>query len=179
MPQELTTTTPIGLACVRASADSEGAANLSLSLFDFEPRLAPGMSVESSQAVVLAVSPKTDIENLLFEIEIGNDEFDGQPESGENLDAYSWTNDEWIILCGTEDAEAVKLRVGNRIRFKSGQYPIQCEANKVSIFVPLLLAGPTVHFHFALAWNRYPEPKELSCWFAVDIPNRMLVTGAS
>jgi hypothetical protein len=91
----------------------------------------------------------------------------GTPETGECLDAQSWESEDTIVLSGTEDFETLEKRLPDTGLNLTTWPPFPDDG--LHIVLPLLQANQKVSLHYIVASNALPEPKECSCWFAVDI----------
>jgi hypothetical protein len=136
--------------------------------------LPKGMSVLSSQAVLLRLHTEDAIEQLAFKCTLQN-EFAGSPCTGEGLEAQEWEANGYVVTVGTEDA----LFLGRRNLFLGlGEEDSIAEylPNSVAISLSKIPSHSALSLHFVVAENLSPEPVECSTWFAVDVAHEKLLS---
>ena len=95
--------------------------------------------------------------------------------SGENLDSYEITNDEWKMHIGTEDGEILNSRAENddwfpiRLLNTKNHWQEITELNKSSILtnVPELKIGEKIHLQYLSAYDKQ-NTETINTWIAVD-----------
>jgi hypothetical protein len=133
----------------------------------FQPRLPPGMSVLACYGVVLQVGAPNTVGDMKFKAILNpNSRIDSGAATGEGLEAQHWSNQNCVMIVGTEDLEYLKARLHHSIVFADD--PFAYSADSLSIHIAKIPAGESVSLHFVVAWNELPEALESSCWFAVD-----------
>lgn len=161
--------TPLGDLEFSAEAHIEPTLTLSLNSVEFEPSLPDGMSIAACYAVVLHINTPREAVEIQFKAQLHSTiPLKHGAETGEGLDAQAWYNKQFVLLVGTEDAEALTARLQQRITFNSDEYPFTYSENFLSVQVTCLPSANPLSLHFVAAWNELPEPQDCSCWFAVD-----------
>ena len=169
---ELPTTTPLGTLLFSASIQS-GEASLDLKLCKPATYLPPGMSVDQLEACVLQSTTTTRISELIYECYWESPFAKGSAESGECLDAQSWRDEKSIVMIGTEDFDTLRQRLPMCVLSEKDWPPFP--DNGLRIKIPVIEAHQSLSLHFVVASNPLPEPKECSCWFAVDIDHTKIL----
>ena len=177
MPTEnVTIDTTIGSFIISISSDKD----LESCQFEIlEPKLSlpPGMSVQKCRAILLRAKTRSAVENVIWKCEfLGKSS--GSPCSGEGLDAQEWEDDSHLVVVGTEDEDFLV----NRLSYLEKD-PLCAEVNyglkQIEVLLPRIRARYSFSLHFMIAENPSPEPKDCSCWFAVDTPHAELMEQAA
>ena len=137
-----------------------------------------GETIEDSKCWVWRIEKVKEIsENLEIKVSITdfleNSEFDFA--SGENLDAFEITNNEWKLHIGTEDGEILNYRAENndwfpiRLLNTKNHWQEITELNKSSILtnVPELKIGEKIHLQYLTAFDKQ-NTETINTWVAVD-----------
>ncbi|MGJ8551297.1 hypothetical protein [Winogradskyella wichelsiae] len=137
-----------------------------------------GETIEDSKCWIWRIEKVKEIsENLELKVSITdfpkNSEFDFA--SGENLDAFEITNDEWKLHIGTEDGEILNYRAENndwfpaRLLNTKNHWQEITELNKSSIQtnVPELKIGEKIHLQYLTAFDKQ-NTETINTWVAVD-----------
>ena len=145
---------------------------VSLDLKTFERRLSlpPEMSVQRCRAVMLRVSTRVDVATLTWSCESPRG-VAGGPNTGQYLDAQAWEANGRLVMVGTEDEEALALRLGFLQLNPDMATVAHYSPHKLEMRIARIPAATTFGLHFILAENPSPEPVEMSAWFAVNIPH--------
>lgn len=99
---------------------------------------------------------------------------EGSVCTGQALAAWEWELDERLAIVGTEERDYLGDRLGlGEITFKNN--PVKKYPNKIVIELDKVEINKAISMHFVVAENPYPEEKECSCWFAIDIPHQQLL----
>ena len=160
-------TTPLGdieiLAVVQGAPLTEGW----LQTAPIRPALPPGMSVDACHAVVLSVRSDEAALNVEFIARrTGAVAATSDVEAGEGLEARTWWADTHVLTIGTEDEDALRLRLDGRVPMPRD--PVEHLDDGIVVRLAGLPAGETLALHFIVAWNALPESHESACWYAVD-----------
>ena len=75
---------------------------------------------------------------------------------------------------GTQDAAALADRLP-MCGFSSRDHPV-ATADGIEIVVPVVKVGTTVTLHLIVSENDFPEPVELSTWYAIDLEHNAVAT---
>ena len=160
-------TTPLGVLEFIGEADVESATQLSLSAATFIPSLPDGMVVAACYGVFFQVCPSNAEINVHFKAQLHSTrEVEYGAETGEGLEAQAWRGERYVVLVGTEDAEFLQARLRECAVVSNDSFAYSARSISVSLTVGRG-TGPS-SLHFVVAWNELPEPKEGSCWYAVD-----------
>lgn len=176
MGQSRTLDTPLGQIHFSARAEpcSGGGCEIELRVLEPEPHLPPGMSVSRVRVVLLLASSPTGFERLEYRCRFVT-EIEGGPESGEDLDAQSFEGEHDLVVVGTEDGEALQVRMpwlecqGDPLAF------VQYRKDGFIVSLTQIPAGVTIGLHYVVAENSNPEPVESSAWFAVDMRHEQIL----
>lgn len=154
-----------------------------------------GTTVEHAEAVLFTVSASASVMSLELgcrwltapPLEFG-------PETGEALEAQSWSDERFLVMVGTEDAEVLtgwdapnqsgrdrvapdplagRLPRGIALRAEPRAYSYA--ADRLSLTFSSIPADAGFSLHFIVAWNPLPEVVPGSCWLAVDARHRDVV----
>lgn len=166
--------TPLGRLKFYVDFVGGHASDLKIFQGELEPVLPQGMSVAACFAVLLQLKVTEEIVDFVFHCDWEALKANGFANPGEGLDAWEWEQSGHVVAVGTEDSDWLCARL-SVAPFSIAEYPIKMERNKVAVKVPKLLAGTLYAFHFVVAWNPIPEPQDCSCWFAVDVPHKVVV----
>lgn len=163
--------TPIGI--VTFSSNTDVSSNISVK--EHVPNLPKGMHTEFCCAALLTVDSHDLVANIQFEVILAEScKLDG-PESGEALEAYSWTCENHVVYVGTEDVEVLVRRIGPSTGFDENSAVATAVGNRMTATIPGPVGGWVISLHLVLAVNPNPEPTPDSCWFAVDVPHKKLM----
>ncbi|GAB5564259.1 MAG: hypothetical protein Wins2KO_13220 [Winogradskyella sp.] len=137
-----------------------------------------GETITDSKCWIWRIKKVKDItENLKIKVLISdypkNAEFDFA--TGENLDAFEITNDEWKLHIGTEDGEILNYGAENEDWFPTRLLNTKnhcqeiTELNKSSIKtnVPELKIGEKIHLQYLTAFDKQ-NVETINTWVAVD-----------
>lgn len=173
--KELQLDTSLGHLTIQAQveADHTKPEALSLKSVELEPTLPAGMSVERCRAILVHITGVDGPFRIEFIARLGS-EANGQPCTGECLEAIEWSDGRSLIIIGTEDAAALCARVPGLET---------CPEQEIASYGPqsiqIRIAGEqgfdALMFHFIIAENPVPEPMPDSAWFAVDTPHKTVV----
>ena len=167
--------TPLGQLKFYTDLAGGKTVNLKLAQVKIEPTLPAGYSVSACVAVFLEFSVTENVTGFQFHCDWENFDGKGYGNTGEGLDAWEWEHNGHLVMVGTEDADRLNARIPLvPLQLIPSEYPITMEANKMSIRLEKLPEGKSYSLHFIVAWNPYPEPKDCSCWYAVDVPHKMI-----
>lgn len=181
MDRSLLVSTPLGDLRFGAQVDgAQTASRLVLTTVPITPALPLGMAVDGCVGVVLASSAAVP-HGLRFDCAwSGDPPTPMSPATGEGLDAQEWSNSEHVVLIGTEDAETLRVRLGPKLVFGESPDPYFVEYRDTGLRIKIdeVPARAVLTLHFVVAWNRLPEPKDCSCWYAVDVRHETLLSSA-
>ena len=137
-----------------------------------------GETITNSKCWIWRIEKVKDItENLKIKVLISdypkNAEFNSA--TGENLDAFGITSDEWKLHIGTEDGFRLNLRAENddwfpiRLLNTKNHWQEITELNKSSIQtkVPELKNGEKIHLQYLTAYDKQ-NTETINTWVAVD-----------
>jgi hypothetical protein len=133
------------------------------------PKLPEGMSVDIVAAYRINFCVGFPVRDFYFNFTFSACMKDRDSNSGQNLDAQSWSIGNGRLMAGTEDGDALNLRMP-WIETEGENYPIEYLGNGLRLVMPYAAPKNTVGFHFILAYNRV----DVGCgseWFAVDVPH--------
>lgn len=179
MTDSLLVSTPLGDLRFRAQVEgSNPAARLVLTTVPITPALPSGMAVDGCVGVVLT-SNATALHGLTFECAwTGASPTPMSPATGQWLDAQEWSNEKHVVMIGTEDAERLRPRLGPNVVF--GEFPdpyfVEYKDSGLVIRIDEVPLTAALSLHYVVAWNRLPEPKDCSCWYAVDVGHETLLS---
>ncbi|HAW27071.1 MAG TPA: hypothetical protein DCY03_02965 [Planctomycetaceae bacterium] len=171
--QYLTIDTPLGEINFFVFGVTQ-AVSIHLDSIPLSPVLPPEMSVSGCIGILLRIHCQEPVDNLIFECRLLEHKFtDHSIDCGEHLYAHSWENDHTILMIGTEDEECLNAR----LPADQQVYPesVGISEKGVSIELPELAKGSVNTFQMIVAWNDLPEPRESSCWYAVDFKHAELL----
>ncbi len=161
--------TPLGDLRIQVA----GARNAVITVVDPEIQLPPGMSVAATVAVLIEISALEALAEIRCECAWDSSPSQGDPESGECLDAQSWEGNGYRVTIGTEDFEALSRRLPV-LKLTEAQYPVIYMDRGLAIEIPRVSANIEFSVHFVVSWRALPDPHECATWFAVDIPHEKL-----
>ena len=169
--------TPLGdfQFSVTTSGSMDGSIdNIILKSKNHSPDLPASMSVEGCRLVFASIKLLKPIPQFKFSCRVITDSnLDIDPESGEGLDAKSWSDNNHMVMIGTEDEE----RLLNRFQKQSISLDngfVEYSANGLSINIDNPPVNQCINLHFVISWNPLPEKIDCSCWYAVDIPHEKI-----
>ncbi|MDX1961505.1 MAG: hypothetical protein SFX18_00040 [Pirellulales bacterium] len=139
----------------------------------FTPNPPAGMAVDLVAAYRDSFCVPFPIHAFSFELTLTQCVTKGGPNSGESLDAQSWSIGDGLLMIGTEDGEALKNRMP-WLKIEGDNYPIEYLRHGLRIAIPYVAPNTTVGFHFVLAYNQV-DLGTYSEWFAVDVPYHQLL----
>lgn len=142
----------------------------------YRPVLPPHMDVQGSVAAVWRVQARQPLLNPALQCRwpAPPANADGGPDSGEGLDAQTWSISDAALSMGTEDGEflarrahqenLVPARLGPELHVGTVRYIDQ------GLQVPFSSLEPSelVQVHFVVAWADYDDPYRVDTWYAVD-----------
>jgi hypothetical protein len=131
------------------------------------------MSVEQLDAILLRCTADVRITDLVYACAWEAPFSKGSSETGQGLDAQSWENGNLLVMIGTEDQEFLHQRLPN-CGFSQDQWAPFPDYG-LQIKVPVIEPGQRISLHFVVACNSLPEPKDSSCWFAVDMNHEKIL----
>lgn len=169
-------TTPIGSLSFRAKSQKGDLHNTSISICEIEPIIPDGMHVQKCIAVLFKCTSPIPLNNVVFSCQWNDLNITGYGNSGEGLDAWEWQHKGVLVMIGTEDGDWLSDRLNLGKQHLSEGYPVTMHDNQITITIEEFEANKELSLHFVVAWNLTPEPVEASCWFAVDVPHKKLLT---
>lgn len=140
----------------------------------FEPILPNGMDVDWYAAYLVSFRVPFALEYFSIDFTLTACESRGNINSGENLDAQSWSIGDGIVTLGTEDGDALRKRMP-WLRIDGTDYPVEYLHHGMRISIHDVGANVAVSFHFIAAFNRIDTGTD-SEWFAVDVPHSKIVS---
>ena len=137
-----------------------------LSTFPVEPKLPSGMSVKNCNALLIQIRKAANPFSLRYTANLASS-IKGTSCTGQGLAAIEWEDSQSIVVIGTEDEEALIYRMP---WLKTDMFELEetYEPSLLSINIAKAMYPQKMSFHFIIAENPMPEPKEVSAWFAVD-----------
>jgi len=166
--------TPIGTLSFSAGA-KETMLVCPITICHIEPVLPQGMSVEACRVVLLRCTPYSPLKEFVFSCKWEDVYANSYSNSGEGLDAWAWESNDVLVMIGTEDSELLNSRLGLKTDCTVENYPVTMTDNGIDIKLEEVAEKNEFSLHFVIAWNTLPEPVELSCWFAVDVPHKKIL----
>jgi hypothetical protein len=162
--------TPLGKLNFYLTAIDGEAKGVTISHCQIYPSLPEYISVDGCVVVLLQFSVMEQIEEVNFCCAWEDLKIEGYGNHGEGLEAYEWQDDNHLVMIGTEDPQYLNHRIPlvPAEIYKAGDYPITMEENEIRICLKKLPADSSYSLHYVIAWNKIPEPLEISCWLAVD-----------
>ena len=161
--------TPLGRFYIFATYEANSQQNCShnIKVVPFNPTLPSGMSVSGCYSAVLSLISESKISNVCFTARLNTIEpIAAGPETGEALEAQSFSTSRFIALVGTEDLNSLAARLSKNIVLPKDLFTYKLDSFSIQIIeVP---AAIKLSLHFIVAWNSLPEPQNCSCWFAVN-----------
>ncbi|MCP4406562.1 MAG: hypothetical protein GY807_02140 [Gammaproteobacteria bacterium] len=145
---------------------------VSLRAVTFDPKLPADMSVRKCTAILLAIDGRPELERVSLSLTLQN-ELQGDPCTGQCLDAQEWSDGENLVVIGTEDGEALDIRYP-KLGFYDSRIVSYAE-NSLTLQLNGLPKLNRPSYHFIIAENEDPEPVESSAWFAVDQNHQFLL----
>jgi hypothetical protein len=139
---------------------------------NLEPMLPEGMQVIESIAILLRVNSSTEIQNLNFICTWNNTIEEGGSCSGEGLDAWEWWKDNHLLSIGTEDEEWLGSRLGTKYLSQS---PVMMGNNGFEIHIEKYPKDKELSLHYIVSSNHFPEKKDCSCWYSVDVAHKRVL----
>jgi hypothetical protein len=183
-----------GVGGGRVLAWTRGPLRVELALITARPYLPPGMWIDAFWLGVwrLRSTEAVAVPPLVCLLLDGGSGYDGGPESGEDLDAQTWSDGVRAVSIGTEDPEALSWRahrgdslpsswasVLEPFRYWEQAYPdidpIRYLPYGIAIDLPTLPAGELCEVHHVAAWVTDHDAAwqigiepDVSTWRAVD-----------
>lgn len=156
------------------------AARIELICNQFDPHMPPDITVKGSFGAIIRILARTDLSGIQAVARWlnGCQGVDQGPSDGEFLVAREWSNQDWTVTIGTEDADACMHRalrsywMPNRLTpnpenwYKDWDKFGFSEVDSVHANIPDLLRDETCQFQFVVAWNQTPD--ECSTWLAAE-----------
>ncbi len=173
--QKVLLNTPIGALSFEAKCKIGKLDGSTITVHNWEPSIPNGMSVEGCNVIVFKHTTSEPLKDFCFSCEWVDLNLNGYGNSGEALDAWEWEYDKKIVLVGTEDSEWLNSRLNIKKEYTPENYPITMENNRISIKIDQFNEKKELTLHYVVAWNSLPEPKDSSCWFAVDVPHSKIL----
>lgn len=159
--------TPLGNLKFLAESADIPISGISIQTVPFSPKIPPGMSVLACYGVILQIDAANTLNDLRFKALLEpNSIVCSGATTGEGIEAQDWNNRNYVMLVGTEDLEYLRARVKHCIVFPDAPFTYSNES--LSIHIMEIPSGESLSLHFVVAWNKFPEIVESSCWFAVD-----------
>jgi hypothetical protein len=173
--------TPLGNFRVAISSDCELLnfnGKVQLLSENYVSDLPAAMSVDNCRVILMSVNSSEKIKKLSLSCTKFPSEksIEGaDPESGEGLDALSWSGEGHIVMLGTEDEERILSRLENKSINIEACF-IEYLSNGLRINIDALPNDKALTLHFAISWNELPEKVDCSCWYAVDVCHENVVS---
>ncbi len=139
----------------------------------FQPTLPVGMAVDVVAAYRISFCVPFPVHVFSFDFTLLRCVANGCSNSGEALDAQSWTIGDGLLMFGTEDGETLRARMP-WLEIDGNDCPIEYLRHGFRVAIPYVAPNTTVGFHFVLAYNQVDAGTD-SEWFAVDVPYRALM----
>lgn len=160
--------TPLGEVQFLAEAKLSPSSKLMLKAVRFQPALPPGRSVAACYAVLFKIFEVESPLTVRFQASLHSEATIQQsPHTGEALEALEWSDWHHLVMVGMEDCPYLQARMGSpsateeSFTYSPGALTVHARAEPNQPF----------SLHFVIAWNPLPEPKDSSCWFAVEQPH--------
>ena len=118
-----------------------------------EPILPNGMRVDCSTAYLVAFNAPFALHDFSFDFTLTVCETRGSWNSGESLDAQSWSLGDGIVTLGTEDGESLQARMP-WLEIDGQDYPIDYLHHGMRVAIRHIPPNAVVSFHFVAANNR-------------------------
>jgi hypothetical protein len=106
------------------------------------------------------------------------------PESGESLEALSWTQGETRLTLGTQDGEALAQNKRIPPLWKESMFwpeinyhvtPVEYVDQGLILTFPGMIPGEQCEIQFVLAWSDLNTSEEQATWLAVDVdPDKLI-----
>ena len=167
--------TPLGSLSFFASCKIGKLEESQIIVREWQPSIPDGMSVDGCHVILFKCRSNEQIKKFVFSCKWVDINSIGYGNSGEALDAWEWESNETVVVIGTEDSEWLDSRLKIRKVYSPEEYPVTMENNTISIRINEFNKNKELSLHFVVAWNKLPEPKESSCWFAVDVPHEKVL----
>lgn len=168
-------TTKIGTLSFSVIAKVGDTSRAKIRTKEITPRLPEGMSVESSTLVLLTMPASVPIEKLKFTCKLSGFFPKGYGCTGEGLDAWEWEYENRLVVIGTEDGDWLESRL-KLDEINRENYPVNFDQEKIVIEIEKYSQGGMFSLHFVVSENPYPEHKDSSCWFSVDVPHERVIS---
>jgi hypothetical protein len=143
------------------------------------------MVVDGCWVLVSRVRAIKSVANVRFTIEwvSGYSWAEGGPETGENLDAQTWSDGKVKASVGTEDGDRLAQRAGcddwmpdrlqEELSVTQRDGPVRHTETSLTVTLPSLHAGECCQVHFVVAWGA-DTVDDCSTWYAVEVPSQNL-----
>ena len=165
--------TPIGALSFSASVQNRtpAADEAIFRHVQLEPRLPPGMSVKSLEAVLVELKPHVPLQTVTVAYKWLSipKPWDDRP-TGECLEAQSWVVENMLVLIGTEDLDCLAVRLTEH-DLSDAHHLVSYYDDGFEIVLPRVPAHQITSLHFIVASNHHPEPVDCSAWYAIDVPH--------
>ena len=139
----------------------------------FTPMLTDGMAVDFVTAYRIFFVVSFPIHNFSFDLTLTECSTNGNPDSGEWLDAQSWPIGNGLLMIGTEDGETL-LRRMPWLAIQGDDYSIEYLRHGFRLAIPYVAPNTPVGLHFVLAYN-HVDAGDDSEWDAVNVPHAKLI----
>ncbi len=139
-----------------------------------EPILPNGMRGDCSTAYLVYFKAPFELHDFAFDFTLSVCETRGTRNSGESLDAQSWSLGDGILTLGTEDGEALHTRMP-WLEIDGPDYPIEYLHHGMRVTIRHIAPNTAVSFHCVAAYNRTGAGTD-SDWFAVNAPHTRIAT---
>lgn len=156
---------PTPLGTLRLVASGADAAKVALRLVPQAPSPHHSGQVDGCLAALWQLDAREATSPLEISCTWDHAPASGSPASGQYLDALTWGKEGVFVTVGTEDDEALSLRI------TTAPIQIRYTPDGLVVALPALPPGATCSGHFLIAWG----PDELATWFAVDRPHQQVV----
>jgi hypothetical protein len=169
--------TPLGSLEFLTEFSEAASRGHSLVIAPIQPMLPLGMSVAACFCVLLSVQAGDAPASVLFSAKLRpNAPVTAGAETGQGLEAQVWRSPLHVLSVGTEDAEYLRARLPGG--FAVAGDPFDYSPETLSVNIASIPSGESLSLHFVVAWNELPEPKDCSCWYAVDVSHKAAIAAA-
>lgn len=153
-----------------------GSSRATLSVIPIATELHGSLAVTAATALLLRIGGAAATPASTIRITLEGDPRRGGADSGQYLEAFTWTSDGWELSLGMQDHEALAdraergvglpPRLAQELRTTS---PITYLPSGFEVRVPALAPRETLVLCFAVAWAVASPDHECEPWFAVDL----------
>lgn len=163
---------PFGDIALTATSSVALDRSLSVRRVEITPDLPDGMAVDFVTAFLIELVTSSSVHDFAFDCRLVCSPSKGDPNSGENLDAQSWSIGNGLLMIGTEDCEALRARM-TWLDISLDNDLVSYLRDGFRLTFPYIPAKRQLSFHFVIAYNQIDKHCD-SEWFAVDIPHANL-----